>query len=189
MRNTGTFIRRWWGLIIGVVLFFVTCFSMYYVQYRMYGGVIKTSLLYVAIFVPVAFVSWLFQERPAAPETAMADDDGDKQLTDVPETPDTTSRIKTAFKRIWKILYPLIIVGCSIFMVYAVIDNPYYLIVYQYFGLIVVLFILTVLPRLRGKAGIRPKISVAASMLFAALLIVDAVFCLAAPLNYNPLPP
>ncbi len=187
MKNAGSFMRRWGGLIIGVILFFITCFSMYFIQYRMYGGTIKTSLIYVIIFVPIAFISWLLQERPAAPEAAAADnmasdDNREDTLSNTSGDSKENGGIKAALKKIWKILYPLIIVGCSIFMVYAVINNPYYLIVYQYFGLILVLIFLTVLPKMRGKAGIRPKISVAASMLFGALLIVDAIFCLAAPL-------
>lgn len=183
MRNNWmTLFRRWAGLIIGAVLFFATCYMLYFVQYRMYGGTVKTSLLYVAIFVPVAFISWLLQERPPKEPAleAAGDSDGTQVSVDAEDKGDGR---RTGLRRVWKLISSIILVACTVFMVYALIKNPYYLIIYHYFGLLIVLGILYAISRRHPKMPVYPKISVSASLMLLTIMAVTAAFCLIAPLT------
>lgn len=176
-----TFFRRWAGLIIGTVLFIATCYMLYFVQYRMYGGTLKTSLLYVAIFVPVAFISWLLQERPArVPDLEAAEDmDGGEVRPDVADKGSRRPRLR----KVWKVISNIILVVCTVFMIYALIKNPYYLIIYHYFGLLIVLGILYIISRRHQETPVYPKVSVSASLMFLTIMAVTAAFCLIAPLT------
>ena len=184
MRNNWrSFFRRWAGLIIGAVLFFATCYMLYFVQYRMYGGTVKTSLLYVAIFVPVAFISWLLQEHPEREPVLEGADEAHGAQEPPTAAQDKGSGRRQGLRRVWKVISMIILVACTIFMIYALIKNPYYLIIYHYFGLLIILGILYVISRRHPKMPVYPKVSVSASLMLLTIMAVTVVFCLAAPLT------
>ena len=55
--------------LIACAIYAVSCWFLYYVKYRLFGGTVETGFLYALLFPPVCLLVWLVDGKQKAPAT------------------------------------------------------------------------------------------------------------------------
>lgn len=190
-----SFIKKWGTFIAACVLYFAVCIFLYVIQYRIYGDVVKTPLIYVTVLPAVFLAAWLIQggyPKPEEPEDeTLLQESG--IYVEVPQnTKKHWHRPFEGFARRWQedmttgqkanfIFSVLILTAATIFMFYALITNPYMLMIYFYFATLAILGIFS----LYEPKG-RKKLSVLACVSFCVFFLVTFLYLqIASPMSVD----
>lgn len=187
------FLRKWGRCLLACVLYAAAGLLLYAVQYRLFGNVIKTPLLYILIFPVFAWIGWALNggyPKPDAKEEGAEALEASGIYTEPkprkePQRPVFQRFSLADFIRRWQsdqwtlgkklsfLVSALVLVAATLFMIYALVRDPYTLIIYLYFGVLLVLAIATIWP-----AKSRRPLSALACLLFLMIIAVTLAFVL-----------
>lgn len=151
------FLKKWGTFMVSCVLYAVTCLFLYLIQYPLHGNVIKTPLLYVIVFPVLAWLGWIMNGGYPKKDSS----DQEYEL------------VVFSGRKISFLISAFIIVLASLFMIYALIVNPFTLMVYFYFGVLGVLGWMSFCKRMSQW-----RISVMACFIFLMMIIVVLIYLL-----------
>ena len=184
------FVKKWGVFAAACLLYVLTVVLLYMVQYKFYGGVVRTPLLYVALFPVLAWLGWLL--GGGYPKN----DEEQKSLADsgiYKEPPKKAKRGRWLHgRRPWQSFFArwrsdampvktkvsfavsaLVLVAATLFMICALVAEPYLLIIYFYFGVLIALGIFTLWEPSGGW-----KLSVLACAIFLELILITGIYLL-----------
>ncbi len=116
MNRAISFLKSHISATIACLIYLFTCLFLYYVEYQMYGGAVKTGLLFAVVIPPLSFVSWLLRDEKA-------------------EEPKSK-----LWKKLGNIFDCIFLIVFMIFLGYTIYTSPYDL--YAYYCLVLVLGVL-----------------------------------------------
>lgn len=186
------FLKKWGTFMVSCVLYVATCLFLYIIQYPLYGNVIKTPLLYVIVFPVLAWLGWII--NGGYPKTDRSDQEHQLLESGIKLSKDDAGETKkrigkthriseffiwwhsknvSAGQKISVLVSTFIIVAASFFMIYALVVNPFTLMVYFYFGVLGILGLMTFC-----KTMSQWRISVMACFIFLMMIIVVLIYLL-----------
>lgn len=180
-----SFLKKWGTFIAACVLYVGVCIFLYMIQYRIYGDVLHTPFIYVLVLPASFLAAWLIQggypKKEGQEEEELLKESG-IYVEEEQKQKKHWHRPFKGFSRQWQkdmttgqkinfIFCVLILIGATIFMVFALIQNPYMLIIYFYFVTLIILGIFS-LYEPKGQK----KLSVLACGSFLSFFLVTLVY-------------
>lgn len=193
------FLKKWGRFALACVLYIITGIFMYVVQYKLFGNVIKTPLMYVVVFPVFALLGWVL--NGGYPKAGGEDEKGGEELLKSgiytkPEDGKAAPRLLrrrpiaefiqkwqggvwSAGKKISFIVSGFILVAATIFMFYALFIDPYTLNIYLYFGILIMIGLFC----FYSPSEKRP-LSAMACLLFVGIIVIIVIYlAVAAPMT------
>lgn len=178
-------IKKWGLFIAACLLYIAVCVFLYVIQYVIYGGTIHMPLVYVIVIPLAVLAAWLIQG--GYPEKTQEDREDALLGSGIYKKEPARKRGRwhrpfKGFARKWKsemttgqrinfLLCTLLLTGATVFLTYALIRNPYMLMIYFYFAVLLIVGIFS----LYEPAGQR-RLSVLACFVFGALFAVTFLY-------------
>jgi hypothetical protein len=139
-------------MIIALIIYFITCVTLYMVEYRIYEGTIKINFINTCIILPIAyFVGWLSRDEDKPVEK---------------KKPTIWSNVGIFFSYIFFFLFTL-------FFIYRLYKNIYEFVAYHYLALMLILAIIHFSKILERLKQIN---STSVSIIFGTLLITTLLY-------------
>lgn len=193
------FLKKWGRFALACVLYIITGIFMYVVQYKLFGNVIRTPLMYVVVFPAFALLGWIL--NGGYPKAGGADEKGREELLKSgiytePEDGKAAPRLLrrrpiaefiqkwqggglSTGKKISFIVSSFILVAATIFMFYALFIDPYTLNIYLYFGILIMIGLFC----FYSPSEKRP-LSAMACLLFVGIIVIIVIYlAVAAPMT------
>ena len=182
--------KKWGWFCAACALYVLTVVFLYVVQYKIYGNVIRTLLIYVALFPVLAWLGWLLGGGyPRTDETEEIlnasgiyreppqKDCKRKKIRQSHPLADFIMRWKSnelpMRSKIFFAVDAVILVAATLFMICALVADPWNLVIYFYFGILAGIGVLCM-----ASPAVMRKLSVMACVLFGELILITAVYLL-----------
>ena len=140
--------------LIACGIYAVSCWFLYYVKYRLFGGTVETGFLYALLFPPVCLLVWLVDGKQKAPATG-----------------------KTVRVLLW-----FAIIACGAYQLWLLLQDPRNLLPYLYFSIIFVVFLADYAKKRWPRIGEKGYAPMLISIVYSTLVIVSAFFASASGL-------
>ena len=174
--------------ILACILYTVLCLILYVIHFCCYDGIIQTPLVYVAFFPPFALIVWVANrgdlegeedQEEILRESGIYKDAGHKEKKLTFRNPFAEwsqawkSKELSAGRKTVILLGTVIILAATVFMIYELIINPFTLILYFYFAILLVIawYVFT-------ERRPRRRLSSIACVFFLILILVTVGFIL-----------
>ncbi len=144
-------------IIIALIIYFITCVTLYIVEYRIYGGAINTNIFYITILPIVNLIVWILR-----------DDHDNEELKKEKKT--------TFWSRVGNICTIIINVLLMLYCIYQLYKNIYYLFGYQYLATISMVGILYFSKKLSKFIKQGNAISKTVSIIYGIILITTLLY-------------
>lgn len=155
------FIKAKKGIIIACVLYLFTTVFLYFVEFKMYGGVVKTCFAYVVLIPISLFFSW-----------AMSDENKNKN-----KRPKKKNKY---WAKISKTLDRIFTLCVFEFIVYFLYKNPYTLELYYYIAIAIFSLCIYFLDKTKKICCKKIKISTLNIIAYSCILVITFLYILIA---------